>query len=682
MRSSTNSVQGYYFACVVKFMIYKIMKFMILTFGNWQILLYSLPDFRSEDMLELFSKLLKIVENLIKSPILSKRQLGSRVLVEISVKFMGRTDISLDEVISSVAPQVISFVTDRILFVVKSTVDLHQPDMEMELELKSLLSLLLLSVEECQSLCSLVLDNIYLLIEYLVNKHDGAVVTQQMDFDHPEFIESGTESKSFIKSKAMLYFSKVVISCLENLDKAGAITTAVHNKVKLLSEHVHECSLFDSYARVINSLLWHFYITCYCTWNERDKNYNVDRNLHISYDDYSIKPEILALECAKLLLERKDKWWAYKAGKYAACNGAWFSAAFIFQQLIPVVQSDSCYRWLKSLAEFACCEMKIRSLFLPNRGSVLLSWLQSNSVVPFEDDLCDMEEGTSCSIHFDIYIENLVGPCKVLRSSEETVGAIFTPGHAFAFQRWFLAVRGKILETVVDIIKLLGSDKFIQDNITGDVQVESPRCLQELTSLVYPLTKISSRLRRLAQEFDLIATSFIGMDCKSCMIISTIALSCSLLAFCTGFALFFPNLNALENSEVCNFKNSQGSFHYMLIQDLLSRLRHIDGEINTKLWLLSKGCGQTTSCFIHQPGNQILDIGYEARRIVTICRYAVTGVVGLQNEANALNDVEFLSRIANDGLKLLLNIATRWIHIPFRTPNHFFRVRYVEKSFT
>uniref|UniRef100_A0A5B6ZPJ9 Integrator complex subunit 7 n=1 Tax=Davidia involucrata TaxID=16924 RepID=A0A5B6ZPJ9_DAVIN len=639
-----------------------------------EILFYNLPTIPCVDMLE-FPELLSIVENATHSLIMAKRLLAIRVLVDISGKLVGRTEMALHGVTSIIlASRVISLVIERITLLVKPALDLCQLDSEMEQECHSLLSLLLLLVEEHPDL---VLDKICLFIEYLVNMHDRVIGTGQPELSGHEIVEFEGENSKTITSKLLLHISRIVVACLEKLNEAGAFTTQVLSAVKLLVEHIHQCSLFDCYTDTVYSLLLHSHITCYCMPEEMEENNNLGRNFCVSLHVYSLQHEILTLECGKKMLARKDNWSAYRAGKYAACQGAWFTAAFIFGHLTTAVQSNSCYFWLESLAQFAHSERIVQLLLLPEQGSILVNWLEIEkiSVVPLKNDFGKTGQGCSWKINSPTYIENLVEACNL---SEKAVGATIKAGHAFCFQRWFLALRVKVLESVVDILKLLGSLPLTQDNVSNGGQIEGiimddSLRLKGTTSLVYSLTQISFRLKRLAQEYDLIATSFIGMDSKSLKIISSLALSCSLLAFSTGFSLFIPNLHA-KNFRICGLENSVCCLHAMLIQDLLGRLWHIDCETSTKLWLLLKICGQFKSSFISQSRNQILT-GYEARGIFAVCSYAVTGVVGLQNEANRLHDDEILSQVTNDGLQLLLDITTKWMHIPFRTPNHFFRVR-------
>ncbi|KAI8001336.1 hypothetical protein LOK49_LG09G01957 [Camellia lanceoleosa] len=572
-----------------------------------KVLLYNLPTMPCADMLE-FSELLTILENATQSSIMVKKLLAIRVLVDILGNFMGKKEKALHGVDSTtLASRIISFVIDQISLLVKVVPNLHQLDSEMEREGQSLLSLLLLLVEKYPDLGGMVLDKICVLIGDMVNKHAGVI------------IEFRGQNRKLITSKLLLSVSKVVAACLDNFNESGAVTTLVLDTKELLVKHVQQCSSFDYFR------------------------------------DYLVQHEITSLECAKNMLARKDNWSAYKVGRNAAYQGAWFAAAFIFEHLITMVQSNTCCQWLKSLAEFAHSERKVQLLNLPEQGFSLVNCLGINKTARSRNGL---------KLRLPNKIEILIEACNSLRSLEETMGAIVTTGHALCFQRWFLALRAKVLESVADTLKLY-CVPFTQDNIKNDEQVkgnsmvESPGFLQWITSMACSLTQISLRLNGLAREFDLIATSFRGMDKKSFEIISAHAVSCSLLAFSTGFSLFFPNLN-IENI----LGMSEEGFHGMLIQDLVWRLQQIDCETCTKLGLLWRVCRRPKTFFL-QSRNQMFNISCEARVLLTVCSYAVTGIM----------DDENLYQVTKESLQHLLDIISKWMLIPFRTPNHFFRVR-------
>lgn len=605
-----------------------------------KILLQRLPNLPCMDMLD-FSKLFMIVDNASHSPVLSKRLLSISVLVSISGNLKERAEMeSRGDYSTSLPSRVMLIVIDQITLLAKRVLDYNHKDSEVVREGRKLCNLLLLLVEEHPNLGIVALDSIYTVIEKMVSMHDSVIASVQPVFSASNY----KEKRGTSRSKFIFYIFKFVVACLEILYEAGVVTNKVLYRVKLLVKHVHQCSLFDWYTHTIYSLLLHSRIM-----QDFMEDESVETNLGISFHDSLIKNEILTLECANKMLVAKDNWSAYRAGKYAACQGAWSTATFIFEQLITKVQSHSFCCWLKFLAQFSLSERKIQLLFLPKLGSALVSWLESNkfSVTPSRDDLAD----TAGNIN---YFE------KVVRFSKEGSETIVTLGEAFYFQRWFLALRVQIMQSVLDMLKLLDSFPLNQVNVSNNGAV-----LQQINVFAYSLSQISLRLKRLAQEFDLMATSFIDMDTKSLKIISALALSCSLLAFSTGFALFIPSLPAYGNSE-----NS------LLIQNLVARLFRIDNKTCTNLGLLLKDSRLPKNCFHLPSRNQISAIGCEASDTLMVCSYAVNGIIRLQSEANRMVDEEIPSRVGRDGLQLLSDVIKKWIHIPFMIPKYFFRVRH------
>ncbi|KAK3014964.1 hypothetical protein RJ639_008124 [Escallonia herrerae] len=337
----------------------------------YKILLCNLHNVPCADMFEL---LLTVCENVIQSPIMSKRLLAIRALVDISGKLIGTTKLALDGVDSAtLALRLIAFVIDQISLLAEPVAD----QTETEQEAKRLLNLLLVLVEECPDFGGMVLDKIYCFIKNVVTRDENVIATGKAHL-------SGCleEKMRFITSKLMLYISRVM-----------------HERV--------------------------------------------------------------TLEWAKKVMAGKDKWPAYKAGKCAACQGAWYAAAFVFGQLVTAVQSDSCYSWLKSLAKFAQFEMEVQSLLLLTQGPGNQTFVVSSGF-----DLDETGNDSVCKVNLNLhnYIKNLVESVDILQSSEKTVGAISTSGHAFGFQRWFLALRVKVLETVIDIFKLMDSILLTPDN--------------------------------------------------------------------------------------------------------------------------------------------------------------------------------------------------------------------------
>ncbi|KAI3816393.1 hypothetical protein L1987_16087 [Smallanthus sonchifolius] len=299
--------------------------------------------------------------------------------------------------------------------------------------------------------------------------------------------------------------------------------------------------------------------------------------------------------------------------------------------------------------------MKILHCSLPEERSTLLNWLVNNrSSLPIIGVLGEISKTANHEI------ENLDRVLKILQVSKEMLSVSdATPSGRHYFQIQFLSLRANVIEIVVHVFKLLGNNSFSKGQ---------NRHLHHGASLVQPLTQLSTRLMKLVRGYDLLATSFMGMDPASTIIISAYALSCSVLAFITGFSLFFQFKNV----------NLQSDFHAMLIHDLVARLWHIDQETCKELLLLLKTCnGQPKSCFSQQSKTQRLENTYEVTSIIKICRFAVKGVVDLQNAAKRMheNDDEIRLQMFNDGLELQLDILKKWLNVSSLTPTYFFSVR-------
>ncbi|KAL8105638.1 hypothetical protein AgCh_029440 [Apium graveolens] len=606
-----------------------------------KIVILNVFSFPYPDMFELLSELLTIVENGIQSSTLSNRVLY--VLVDIYCKFMERADSKVDrEGLHHLASRVITSIVYPI-FALKE-----------DSEVKSLISLLLHLVHARTVLAGLVLEKIIDSVK-LMNKGKRTLSSHE-----PELGDTKR-----VKTKAMLYICKVLISCLEIVDKTGVLTTEVHATMKLLVEDAHRYNLFDNNTHMVLALLFMSYFTHYRLWSNIQETGNLNKPGTSDQRDF-VNLGISTLNCSNELLTRKDNWMAYKAGKSAACHGTWFVAAFIFRKLIRLAQSHCCVSWLNFLADFANSEMHIQFLTSPKQCSDLLNCLESHGI-------------STSTLGSPNYIDNLVNACKILHSSEGMLNITSKSATAFGFQHWFLSLRACFLENVVDMFRLLDAISNAKDDNnqhTNEVNmVENSQCSQTVNSLVHPLTQISLKFRRLAQELDLIAVSFIGMDYKSVLIISALALSCSLLAFSVGFVLYSPNIQAMKCLTHFDSEKCKDSLYPMLILDLFSRLWHVDCEITSKLMMLLDACGLPRSSYIPQPRNHILDDCYETRTLVTLCGFAVGQAVGMQNDANRLHDNTLSPQLAIDGLHLLVNITKEWMQIPFQTPSYFFRIR-------
>lgn len=633
-----------------------------------KILSYSLPHLPCLEILEI-DKLLAIGENSAQSHIISRSFLFARILADI-IKLRGKTEMESGVLCSSTVPsRVVSLIIDQITLLVVPLSDLCQTYSQVFQKVNIRLNLLVLLVGEHPDLGVLVLDKISLLIESVANKHDHVMATKQSDVQVDKMEDFKREKSTGIRSKLMLIVYRFVVACLENLNEASALTPVVFERVKLLVDRVCQCSLFDCFTHTIYSLLLHHRRIWSCLLNESEENCHLNRN---SLNSFFIEREIPTLECANKILKERHNWRAYRSGIYAACQGAWFTASFIFGELVTKVQSDICHCWLNSINELAHSERKIQLLLLPNQGSTLAEWLERNKF-PASNVLDEITKDAAGNTNEPNYIEELAGAYEGICSAGKTLEAANASVQGFCFARWFLHLRARFIRALVDILRILRTIPFNMDNTGNNGEVGSSISVQSLKSLP-EIGQMSLHFRKLAREFDLLAASFIDMDDKSAKVISSLALSCSLLAFSTGFIFFIPNLASYDTFTTCGLENIEHCLHTMLVQNLIGRLWLIDHEINRNLCKLFDISGQGKKCFHLRSRNKILKVGCEEKDILSICGYAVAGAVHLQ-QASKEDSEDISSQVTKDGLQHLSSIIMKLIHITFRTPKYFFQVR-------
>ncbi|KAE8683898.1 ARM repeat superfamily protein, putative isoform 3 [Hibiscus syriacus] len=617
-----------------------------------KILLYTLPGLPSLEKLE-FAQLLAILENASQSPIMSKSLAALRILTYMSTVLRARTNSESFAVYSSPLPvQVITLVMTQVRSLVKPSSDLCQTSNRMFQEVRNLLNLILQLVGEHPDLGVTVLGEISSFIKYFANLNENVLASKQIASG--EVIDFKEDMGKAFRSKLLSNIHRFVSACLQILNEAGAITASVFDKVQLLVEHLHHGRVFDYYTRTIYSLLLHSRLVGILT-------------------EHPFKKELGTLEHACKMLSERDNWHAYKAGIYAASQGAWITATFVFAELIKRVQSDSCYCWLKSLVQFSHSEAKLWLSSLAKQESFLLGSVGMNELLTFlKDNFGELGQHLAENDSVLNYRDTLFGAYQNACSSIKTLERVVISRKAFCFKRWFFSLRTKLLGAVGEILEVLDTSK--QEIFSNIIEVQNNaltnvKCLEKYTHF-------SFRLNRLAKELDLINSSFIGMDRESLKVIATLALSCSVLAFSTGFPVFFPNLPAQKNLRTCDRENSKHSdLRSMLLQDLLGRLLHIDQEISMDLWILLESGGCPRKCYHLQSRNCKMKSGHEVKDILNITRYAVSTVIRLQSETNRIENEAIISQVTKNGIELLLDIIRKWLRIPFQMPKYFFHTR-------
>ncbi|KAL5573623.1 hypothetical protein UlMin_023220 [Ulmus minor] len=608
-----------------------------------KMLLYMLPSLPS-NILDL-SKLLSIAENASPSLFMSKSLLATRVLVDMSIKFKEHGDLGSGLFCSSpTLSQLISLIINRITLLMKPLFDLGQADVVALKEVNNLLYLLLLMVGEHPELIALVLDQISTFIRNISNMHDIITTTEADILWH--------EKGMAMRLKVACKLHRFLLTFLENLSEAGTINMVVYDKVKLLVKHICEGNLFDCYTQTIYSLLLHSRVIWHHNLDESEDSCIFDRNSGMLLDNCSVGQELVSFKFAKKVLAENMNWSAYKVGSFSVCQGAWFAATFIFQQLITQVHSESCSCWLKSLFQFACSEAKLTLSLLTKRSSSLVDWLETMEfpLSLLRNDLGEMDLDGADNLNEPNYGKVLLGAYNSICSSKETLETAFTLGQSFCFQKWFLFLRAKVLRAVVDVLDTLETIPFVSESSSINEEVAKSFMVQCLQRIV----QISLRLKRIAEEFDLVGASFIDIDNKSAKIISGLALSCSLVAFITGFTLFVPNLPTASIAR-CP-ESSENILRAYLVQNLAGRLWQTDRETSEKL------------C-------QLIDLREQPLSVIVLCSHAVSRIACLKIEAAREQSEENITGIIKDGLKLTFEILMKWMEIPFRTPKYFFRLR-------
>ncbi|CAL1402490.1 unnamed protein product [Linum trigynum] len=614
------------------------------------------------DVMREFCKVSTILDNANQSHIESNRVLVISVLADVLIKNSRKTGTELDGNCDSFPSLtwIISTIIGQIISLVKQLLDSNQSWDGALPEVLRLLVLLLFVTGEHLDQGVIVLDRIRLVIDYLVNhlpeKAIDSTVTAPppgQEIDHFRAKNFGTSLK--IANK----IHKFSVACIQNLIELGANAAEVLDKVKMLVDCVHRCSLFGSYVQAVYSIQVHSSVFWGCAVNKNKQGCSPNRQLGDSDCDLLIKHEIFTLECVLEMLREKSFWQLYTTGKFAAGQGAWVTAKFIFEQIASKVRSESPSCWLKSLAQHAQCEMRIQLFLLPKLRCSLAEWSLTKEIpiLSFRNISCgNVDQGISVQVRGESYGEVLVGAHNSIRSSVETLDCVVKFGNSFYFQRWFLALRMKVLITVYDVLNVLGSG--------GSGHAEGSLA-HGLTS-VQQITQCSFRLTRLAKELDLLCISFINMDTKSSNIISALALSCSLLAFTTGTAASFATVHAKDNSNL--------HLNRMSIEDLAGRLWIIDPDTCSILFQLLDASLGIDHPHV-QPRNQKLESG-EVRDITSICQDVVSRVNEFRNKLKKpVDNLEALLKVTVESFQLLLNTIVKWLQIPFKLPMYFFKTR-------
>ncbi|KAH9602182.1 hypothetical protein KSS87_018449 [Heliosperma pusillum] len=588
-----------------------------------KIIAHGLPDMLLKDTDE-FTKLLRCVENATRSPFLSERLLAFESFVRISTKLKKSKTMSeadLANLSSSVAATILDQVT-----VLSNRLSGGESSSEVGDELGRMLRLLLVLAADNSKLGYLILDKLTSIIENFVNLLNPAVEVEQVEAH--KVVDTGAEGNIFPQRVLMFHFHKFLVAFIE---AGGGTTEQVVSKLKYLICLVCDSNLFDCSIHTFYALIWHSHKNQSHLPSENQKSSTLTEGMG-RFPIKLLEHENIIHVCGKNMLEGRDNWSAYKAGKYAACEGVWDVANFIFDHLVKRVQSDAFCQWLKLLVQLTNFEKNVQVL------------LHRNSICLKPHTLDNSPGNTNSSGN----IEQLAEICAATLDSDKVLEALSAQTQAFYFQRWFLALRLRFLLLMLDILKVLDKFLFYKNN-------ESTK----------NLIGVSSRLASLAEEFDLVTSTFIDMDSTSLKIMSDLALVCSMLALFTEFTTMNPTE---AYGEDCR---------NVIVKDLVGRLWHVDPEICVNLLSLLKDNGVHDRSLHFLPKPWLSKDGCILGDFLSHCRFGVKRIIELRHQFLnvAANEDAVLLQLSRNSMESLLQVAEAWMQMPWQIPKYFFRVR-------
>ncbi|XP_054803674.1 uncharacterized protein LOC129306901 isoform X2 [Prosopis cineraria] len=564
--------------------------------------------------------------------------------------------------------KVVSLINDQIKLIVMSLLEACQNYSKPFQNLQTLLNILLSIIRKNHRLVVLVLDNITSTIEFFVTvkttSHVTASTQVAVKFDRKEI--TNVVSNFFCKMYRFL------VAFLEILIKVGSIDTEVMSRIQILAEFVCQCGLLDCYTSTMYCLLLHNQHVWGCLLHQ-DNGMRDPYNMSIYPHSCPVNCKIDTLQFVNHFLTERDDWTAYRIGTYAACQGELRFSSSIFSKLIQKVKSYSCRNWLKTLFQFTQSEGVIQLLNLPKQGFTLVEELENNKYLLNSCDFLDEKNPRDAgNVNDHHYSFKLAAAHRALCSSIGLLEAAVSSSQAFSFQRWYLSLRARFLANVVGILKvvrrLLNIDWCNQVNVEGDVL---SGCLKSFEDISH----ISLHFYRLAEEFDLIGTSFVEMDSESSAVLAALSLSCSLLAFVSGFAVFV--IKQLSHEHFMVDKNSCNLLLALAMQNLAGWLWHMDHQTNTKFLSLLNFIDWRTNSFHLQPRHQTCNVGFASREFLNVCSNAVSEAVCLKDKISKKHTEIAPSEVSKNVSLLILDTITRWIRIPPQIPKYFFKVRQV-----
>lgn len=515
-------------------------------------------------------------------------------------------------------------------------------------------------IEQYPNLCAMVLNKISSFIIDLVRFHhtlskEVYVVPEAIQEDMD--IDNGCSSSGYIEAdekyvnipEIISCFCKFIKCCLNILDCVGVFTSEVYDVVKYFTETIPQNLFSDSISYKIFTI--HFRSSI--IWHGSDKSEETVQ--------WMVHHEYLAFEFSKKML-KMNKWVLYKAAIKFACKGLWLAAAFSFRKLVDHVKSNSFYKvWLRFLVVLAGSENEIKMLLYPKFSACFIDWLNHDDACKKSHEVGDLI--IPQSVDLQEFIEKLFKIYERVNSSETMLVSSKTTNVVFSFQLWYISLRSKVLKNMVDILGILGS----HNRLKKDVQyIELSKGWK---GVALRLVNISYQFQKLAMEYDLLATSFIDIDQSSSQSIATLALNCSLLAFCTSFPLYFSKSYAVcSHFSVSNFFPTS-----IVVQDLIERLWDVDNESALNLQNILSDFGDFKK-HLHSRTHKY-SCAHPDKSTIMAFRSAISDFTRLHSGEEEAKGFDISWQYFKEGMQFLHGIAFKWMDLHIQAPRYFFRPR-------
>lgn len=554
-------------------------------------------------------KLVQVFKRISHSPEKEKRILSLQVLVEIACKYQNEIASGNEHDLSMLEGFVTTTVFDQIMSLTEKLSDTSEELTEMDsTEFRTLLGFSLQITKNNPSAGFFALEKALSLIDV--------------------FEKGSTNSVKNLHSSMFRFLN---ISLANMLEIRGA-NLDLYPRLKTLVESIQETS-YDIFCFSINV----------CKTKHDDGFEPLNHKLRIC-------TEIKALRLVKKIIRKRNYWDAYKIGIYSCCEGLWFCSAFIFKKLVGLLKLNVYNSWFKFLLLFSASETEIRLLLFPKPGLQLVQEL-NKEVDSSEEDIvsCEGINNDYENVNVHSFEGKLCRVCETLHSLDQILESNFE----FYLQRWFVSLRMRFLESVIELSRIISKSEIGNGNLKG---------------FLLDLFSCTIKFTHLAKEYDLVAISYLETDSKSHGIISSLALVCSLLAFCTGFLLaFLPRVDGTSFSII------------PVLEDLFGRL-HGFGTETTPRWQQflppdSEVLGLLGS---FQPRKYKGHFGTFHSDCQSLCEFALSGLDQLRDSftKESLEDVG-RSTFLNKGVEFLSEVLLNCIALNLRLPKCFFKIRYV-----